>query len=196
MKSNLLRFLLVLGILFFGVLSLLLVLGKSGEHESQRLPDAAVVQGSSAAQNEPSGAGSSSTPATAQPTPGNDSSSVTPAVSWEGKSPEQQQQAALDFIRGAGRDNHKAIIQEFLLDGIPPAAATVFFEEILSMPNEVKLPAFLEAFASRNHPSKDDVVEQLILYAGQDLGDDPGAWRSEISRLMEEEKAEKNLLFQ
>jgi hypothetical protein len=101
--------------------------------------------------------------------------------------PDGQVEAAQHMVNLLDDENYQTALQMLLNPGMPREVQEVIYSDILNRPNTVKLPAMTALIGAPAHGLREEALNTLQIFVGQDLGNNPLAWKSAVDEFLRQE---------
>ena len=105
--------------------------------------------------------------------------------------PEGQLETARQIIELQTDEDYKVVEGLYFSPVAPKPVKILIFEDLLNRPNSLKLPLLVRTVGQAEHPLRAEALDNLQLFVGRDMGDDPLQWQSAVDATLTKQRLEQ-----
>lgn len=105
--------------------------------------------------------------------------------------PDGQLETARQVVALQTDEDYEIAENIYFSPGTPEAVKRLVFEDLMNRPNSLKLPVLVRTVGAPDHPLYAEALDNLQLFVGRDLGNDPSLWQSAVNATLAERRKEQ-----
>lgn len=105
--------------------------------------------------------------------------------------PEGQVEAMQHMVNLSDDDSYQNAAAKLLNPATSEDVSGVIYSDVLDRPNNVKLPVMVSILRTPGHRLRDETLNTLQIFLGEDLGDNPQAWNVAVQNFLAREAQEE-----
>lgn len=105
--------------------------------------------------------------------------------------PDGQMETAQQIVKLQTDDDYTVAESLYFSPTAPEPVKRLVFEDLMNRPNALKLPILVRTVGQTGHPLHAEALDNLQLFVGRDVGDDPLLWQSAVEAKLAHQRMEQ-----
>ena len=105
--------------------------------------------------------------------------------------PEGQLETARQIVELQTDENYQVAEGLYFSPVTPQPVKMLIFEDLMNRANPLKLPLLVRTVGQPDHPLRPEALDNLQLFVGRDVGDDPAAWQSAVDATLAKQRLDQ-----